>query len=207
MSTPRSVRYSPVSGSPVELWPAVGEILERLDISVQEVGRLEKEANGEVVFAGEAVACSSVDQVLDVAHPWGDFAIRTWAEAPNQAAYLYWWWQQESWQFGIELESSLVFYEKGEWLRIFLVSMMGVIRTQVCGLSPHLEPGLFKPLEPEMIVKSLRSGTLVDAFPHFHMLATDLVTVNEVKSAVERAGTPRLKYQCTTTGYHVLSEL
>lgn len=207
MATPRSVRYSPVVGSPADLMKALGDILERLDISIDEVGQLGREATGELAFAGGTVKCSNVDQALELALPWGDFAVRTWAEEPNQAAYLYWWWEQESWHFAIELESPLVYYEKGEWLRKFLISVMGVIRTQVCAFGSRYEPGLFLSLEPTALVNDLRSGIIFHSFPHFYMVALELVSTEEVKAAVERVHSPRLRYQCTTSGYHVLSEL
>jgi hypothetical protein len=208
MSTPTSVLYSPHERGPHEFLPALEPELERLGLAVLAVGKIGLDEEDEMSFLGGEVECTTLTQALDVATDWGDFALRMLAEEPRGYLYLYWWSAGGLWNFNIELDSALVFFENGAWLRPALITVMSKLRADACAFGPRYEPGLFHPLDAKALAEDLRTGRLLETrFPHFHMLSTRLVSAEDVEAAMARPHPPRLKYELVTSGYHVLYSL
>lgn len=223
MGTPTFVKFSRISGTPAEVFARLGdEVFHPLQIRPTEVAPLRHSSDpfdAGLAEVGQRSPCETMDALVELIEHQTLFG--TVHLVPYVPAYLYFHIfgvKPDSFSLTMSFDASILSYEsvrfeKGEWIRNFLISLVGGLNTPVCGYGsdPAYEIE-YESLSPEAVVGRLQSGSLLEIwYPTFHAISTDLISVQEVQALVDgrrvTLATEALEYQVAITGYHILSIL
>lgn len=220
MGTPYFVKFSRIEGS-------VRAAIERLDIGVNHQLGLEYdrfaglqpddyEFSAGFELAHELVPCRSQTEALSLGAHWNNWVVSYLADHPQcHVNFCLFDIRQDSFAATMSFDSFLVSYEPpglpaGGWLRQLLLGIVAAFRCDVCGYGQDNAYCIrYETLDAQKMVERVRRGELFEmAYPILHAISTRLVKPEEMNELLGRLPCSEfLKYQLTTTGYHILSQL
>lgn len=209
---PTSILFSPPRNPSDVLLRALAEPWFDLDIVPRAIGKLGRDEEGNMQFAGMVRDCDGWDDLLAHAQTEPTQAVHFSSIPAQDDVYVYQWEVDGERRLSAELGyGRLRYFESDDYpVGRYQVALMHALAVagdvDVCVYSWDYDEELFVALDPAAILERLRRGVLMRRTPAVFLLSTKIIAKADVEAAIAKSDARHLKYFITTSGYHVLSQ-